>query len=173
MTIPDFRTIAVYVLSVLVLVLALSSCQYRRMFKATDFALTKQNNAIKEQNELANRRLVQLTNERDAKQAELDKRAAAQGKTDEKAVDQIEVDDKRQRATPVRVRVHDCTRDAGSGGGRPASEATTTAGARSEDTGEASGVLPQANSRRLADAIKEIEANSAAYSSCRATLIPE
>jgi len=169
----DLKAIAIYVLAALVLVLGLTCWQYKRMYKATDLALGIQNTAILKQNLAAAALLKTRTEERDAKQAELNKRATAQGKTDEQAVDKIAADDKLQRAAPVRVSVHNCARDAGRSGGRPAGEAAAPAGARAEDTGSASGVLSQAAAGRLADAIKEIEANSAAYASCRATLIPE
>lgn len=167
----DLKAILIYLLAGLVLVLGLSTWQYRRMFKATDFALNTQNAAIKARNDEANRRFVQLTNERDAKQAELDKRAAAQEKTDGKAVTQIAADDRQQRSAPVRVRVLNCARDAGSGSGRAPGQAAATAGAGAEDAGAASGVLPQAGARRLADALSEIETMNAAYRSCRSTLI--
>jgi hypothetical protein len=168
----DLKAILIYILAVLVLVLGLSTWQYRRMFKATDFALTTQNDAIKARNDEAKGKLLRLTVERDALQLLLNKRAAAQEKTDEKAVAQIGADDKQQRAAPVRVRVLDCTRDARPGGGGAASETTTAAGAGAADTNSASGVLPPESARRLADALTEIETTSAAYASCRASLIP-
>lgn len=169
----DLKAVLIYILAALVFVLGLSTWQYRRMFKATDFALTTQNRAIDQQNKIANRRLVQLTNERDAKQAELDKRAVAQEKTDGKAVAQIGVDDKRQRAAPVRVRVLNCTRDARSSGGSAPGETAAAAGTGAEDAGAASGVLSKAGAGRLADALTEIETISAAYSSCRSELLAQ
>lgn len=168
---PDLRNYALMALAVLAFVLGLSTWSYRTQAKASSFALATQNKAIEMQNEAANRRLIHLTNERDAKQAELDRRAAAQEKTNEKAVAQIGVDDKRQRAAPVRVRVLNCTGDAGSGGGGAPGEATAAAGAGAEDAGAASGVLSKAGARRLADALTEIETLSAAYSSCRLKLL--
>lgn len=169
----DLKAIAIYLLAALVVVLGLTAWQYKRMYKATDLALSIQNTAILAQNLAAQQKLKDRTAERDALQEKLDARAKAQGKTDEQAVDKIASDDKLQRAAPVRVSVHNCTRDAGSGGGRPAGDAARPAGARAEDTGSASGVLPEENSRRLADALTEVETLSAAFSSCRATLIPE
>jgi hypothetical protein len=163
----DLKAILIYILAALVLVLGLSTWQYRRMFKATDFALTTQNAAIKQQNKTAEDLLRQRTEERDALQTRLNTRAAAQEKTDEKAVDQIAVDDKRQRVAPVRVRVHDCTRDAGPRGGGAPSGAPATAKAGAGDAGAASGVLPEVGARRLADALTEIETMSAAFSSCK------
>jgi hypothetical protein len=163
----DLKAILIYILAALVVVLGLSTWQYRRMFKATDFALTTQNTAIKQQNKTAEDLLKQRTDERDALQKKLDERAAAQEKTDEKAVDQIAVDDKRQRVAPVRVRVHDCTRDAGPRGGGAPGGAAATAKAGTGDADAASGVLPEAAARRFADALKEVETMSAAFSSCK------
>lgn len=167
---PDLRNYALMALAALVVVLGMSTWEYRRMFKATDFALALQNNAIKAQNTAAEQLLKRRTAERDALQKKLDDRAAAQEKTDGKAVAQIGVDDKQQRAAPVRVRVLNCTRDAGSGGGRAPGEATAAAGAGAEDAGATSGVLSKAGARRLADALTEVETMSAAYASCRASL---
>lgn len=169
----DLKAILIYILAGLVLVLGLSTWEYRRMFKATDFALTTQNAAIKARNEEASRKLIQLTNQRDAAQAELDKRRAAQENSDGQAVTQIGSDDRKQRSAPVRVRVLDCTRDAGGGGGGAASQAATAADAGSADAGTSSGVLSKAAAGRLADAITEVETMSAAYASCRANLVPD
>lgn len=163
----DLKAILIYILAGLVLVLGLSTWQYRRMFKATDFALTTQNAAIKAQNRTAADLLEQRTAERDALQTKLNERAAAQEKTDEKAVGQIDADDKRQRSAPVRVRVHDCTRDAGPRGGGAPGGAAARSEAGAGDAGAASGVLPEAGAGRLADALTEIETMSAAFASCK------
>lgn len=166
----DLKAIAIYVLAALVLVLGLSTCSYRRMFKATDFALALQNNAIKAQNTAAEQLLKKRMAERDALQKQLDERAAAQRKTDEKAVAQIGVDDKQQRAAPVRVRVHNCTRYAGGGSGGASSQAVTAPETGTGDASTASGVLSKEGAQRLADALTEIEAMNAAYTSCRIDL---
>jgi hypothetical protein len=168
----DLKAITIYVLTALLLVTGLAAWQYKRMYKAMDFALTTQNAAIKAQSATAEQLLKQRTAERDELQKKLDARAMAQGKTDEKAVAQIDADDKLQRAAPVRVSVRYVTRDAGCGSGGSKGKAAPIPGTGSEDASTGSGVLSQAASGRLADAIKEVEANSAAYSSCRATLIP-
>ncbi|WP_208511117.1 hypothetical protein [Variovorax paradoxus] len=121
-----------------------------------------------QQNLAAAALLKTRTAKRDAKQAMLDQRAAAQGKIDGKAVAQIGADDKQQRAAPVRVRVLDCARDAGSGRGGSASGAAGPAEAGAGDASAASGVLSKAAARRLADALRLIENENAAYASCKA-----
>lgn len=169
---PDLKTAALYVLAVLVAVLGLATWGYRTQLKAVSFALATQSTAIVRQNLEASQLLKKRTAERDALQKTLNERAAAQEKTDEKALAQIGADDKLQRAAPVRVRVLNCTRDARGSGGSAPGGAASTAEAGAGDAGTASGVLSPTAAGRTADAIKEIETMSAAYSSCRATLIP-
>ena len=165
---PDIRNIAIVVLAALTLTFGLAAWHYRALAKTSGLALKVQNAAVLATNTAAQQLLKQRTEERDAKQAELNKRAAAQEKTDEKAVTQITADDRRQRSTPVVVRVRNCSCDArrGGGGAPGADPARPDAGAA--DTGAASGLLSEAGARRLADALTEIERTSAAYSSCRA-----
>ena len=165
---PDFRSFALYVCVVLVVVLGLSTWHYRVLAKTTGLALQVQNAAVVVTNTAAQRLLEQRTKERDAKQAEFDKRAKAQEKTDEKAVTQISADDQRQRSAPLFVRVRDCTRYAGGGGGGAPGGAAAATETRAGDAGPASGVLSEQGARRLADAPTEIEKMSAAYRSCRA-----
>jgi len=169
---PDLKTAALYVLAILVVVLGLATWGYRTQLKAVSFALATQSKAIVRQNLEASQLLKKRTAERDAAQKKLNERAKAQENTDGKAVAQIGADDKLQRAAPVRVRVLDCTRDARSGGGGAAGGAATTAEAGAGDAGTSSGVLSKAAAGRTADAIKEVETMSAAYSSCRAQLLP-
>ncbi|MDP9895369.1 membrane protein implicated in regulation of membrane protease activity [Variovorax boronicumulans] len=169
---PDLKTAALYVLTVLVVVMGLATWGYRTQLKATSFALATQSTAIVQQNLAAAALLKTRTAERDAKQAELNKRAEAQEKTDGKAVAQIGADDKLQRAAPVRVRVQNCTSDAGGGGGSAAGGAAATTEAGAADPSSASGVLSKAAAGRLADALNEVETMSAAYASCRARLLP-
>lgn len=165
---PDLKTPVIYVLAVMVMVLGLATWHYRAMAKTAGLALKVQNAAVVATNTAAQRLLEQRTKERDAKQADLDKRAKAQEKTDEEAVTQISADDQRQRSAPVVVRVRDCTRDAGRGGGGAPGGAAAATEARAGDAGPASGILSEEGARRLADALTEIEKMSAAYRSCRA-----
>lgn len=165
----DLKAILIYILAALVLVLGLSTWEYRRMFKATDFALTMQNAAIKRQNEAAADLLKKRTSERDALQAQLDKRAAAQRKTDDQGKAQITSDSKRDAATPVRV--HYVSRDAGGGGGCPASGAAAAAQLGGGDASAAGGVLaPEAAElfKRDQDAVERLQL---AFNSCRATVM--
>lgn len=164
---PDLKTPVIYVLAIMVAVLGLATWHYRALAKTSGLALQVQNAAVVATNTAAQRLLEQRTKERDARQAELNKRAEAQEKTDETAVTQITADDQRQRSAPVVVRVRDCTRDAGRSGGGAPGDAAATAEAGAGDAGSASGVLSKAAAGRLADALIEVESMSAAYTSCR------
>ncbi len=165
---PDLRNYLLLALVALAGVLGLSTWHYRALAKTSGLALQVQNAAVVATNRAATQLLEQRTKERDAKQAELDKRHQAQEKTDATAVTQIAADDRRQRAAPVVVRVQHCTSDAGSGGGGAPGATAPGPDAGAADTGAASGVLSEAGSRRLADALTEVETMSGAYASCRA-----
>lgn len=120
---PDIRNYSLLVLVALVGVLGLSTWHYRALAKTSGLALQVQNAAVVATNRAAAQLLEQRTRERDAKQAELDKRHQAQEKTDATAVTQIAADDRRQRSAPVVVRVQQCARDAGGSGGSAQVEA--------------------------------------------------
>ena len=122
---------------------------------------------VEQQNQQAERKLAELTAQRDIKQAALNKAAADQERKDADAKAEIERLAGELRDRPVRVRVvaqaGDCSRGA-------AGDAAARAEDRAGDTGTAYGILPPENTRRLGAALTEIETLSAAYSSCRAML---
>lgn len=160
---PDIRNYVILALVVSCAVLGLSTCEYRRQFKAADFALEVQNQAIQAQKDLVNKKLLLLTKQRDEEyllREEVDKNAKSQITHLQRQLD----------AVPISVRYSTQGGDAGCGGGSAAKE-STDAGAG--HAGAATGVLPEANSRRLKRALKEIEELSTAYTSCRAQLVKE
>ena len=112
--------------------------------------------------------LRRLTAERDAKQAAIDKLAAEQEIKDADAQAEIGRLAGELRDRPVRVRI---VTQAGSCSGGSSSDAAGNPGTGGEHPGEASGVLPPENTRRLGAALTEIETLSAAYASCRAALM--
>ena len=124
---------------------------------------------IEQQAEEAEQTLERLTAERDKKQARLDRLAAEQESKDADARAEIDRLAGELRDRPVRVRI---VAQAGSCSGGAAGDAAATAADRAGDTGTADGVLPAENTRRLSAALSEVEILSAAYSSCRARLIP-
>ena len=124
---------------------------------------------IEQQADQAEQTLERLTAERDKKQAALNKAAADQERKDADAKAEIERLAGELRDRPVRVRV---VAQAGSCGGSAAGDAAARTEDRAGDAGTADGVLPAENTRRLSAALTEIETLSAAYSSCRARLMP-
>lgn len=124
---------------------------------------------VEQQIQQAERKLAELTAQRDIKQAALNKAAADQERKDADAKAEIDRLAGELRDRPVRVRVvaqaGDCSRGA-------AGDASARAEDRTGDAGTADGILPPENSRRLSAALTEIETLSAAYSSCRSRLIP-
>lgn len=151
-------------------VLAGSMLTYRHLYHDADQALTTLQGQVKRQNEEASAKLATLTAERNAKQAALDKAAAAQEKKDAEAKAEIARLGDELRNRPLRVRI---VAASGGGAGSAAGDGAPAAGAGPADAGPAYGVLASENSRRLADVIVDIETLNAAYASCRAQLIPQ
>lgn len=160
---------ALILLAAALVATGLTAWQYRRMFLASDFALTTQNEAIKQQSLQAKRLLDALTADRDAKQAELNKRAAAQEKTDAQRVTDIRAAERDPAPIRVRVEPSPCRASGGGAAGRPAPAAKAGPG----DFRPSYGLLPKETAGRLAAVISEIEIMSAAYASCRATLVKD
>ena len=142
--------------------LAVFGMGYALGSKAPALKLEELRGQVSRQSAQAKETLDQLTKERDQKQAELDELAKQQEETDNAAKLEIArlADELANR--PIRVRVI-----SGACGGSAAGDTTLNAKAGEGNDASASGLLPESNSRRLRAAIKEIEALSAAYSSCR------
>ena len=124
---------------------------------------------VEQQNQQAEQKLAELTAQRDIKQAALNKAAADQERKDADAKAEIDRLAGELRDRPVRVRI---VAQAGSCSGSAAGDAAARAEDRAGDAGTADGVLPAENTRRLSAALSEVEILSAAYSSCRARLMP-
>lgn len=124
---------------------------------------------VEEQNSAAALKLAELTRERDEKQALLDQQAADQEKKDAERKADIDRLTGELAARPVRVRV--VAAPGGSCSGSPPGEAAGPTQPGAGSAAPAYGILPELNSRRLGIALKEVETLSAAYSSCRATLL--
>lgn len=122
---------------------------------------------VEAMNQVAADQIARLRVERDIKQAEIERFTAEQEKLDVEAKIEIARLAGELERRPVRVRVQPA-RECGSGA---EGDAAAGAGAGEEDTGQASGVLPKENTRRLREALSEIETLSAAYNSCKASLI--
>ena len=155
------ETVKNYVIMLLVALLvttSLATWQYRRMFKATDFALQTQNKAIEDQNHAAEKKYETLKGERDALQNERDVLAGKLEKQGEKAKSAL-ADDSSRDPAPVVVRyISRPARSCGDGGaGAGASAAKPGAG----DSAVSSGVLaPEAQEllKRDADNVERLQA---------------
>lgn len=157
-------------IATLVLMLALAwLVGYQSGKESAGKDLARLQGMIEQQADQAGQTLARLTAERDKKQARLDRLAAEQESKDADAKAEIErlADELRDR--PVRVRI---VTQAGNCGGGSSSDAAARAEDRAGDAGTADGVLPAENTRRLSAALSEVEILSAAYSSCRARLMP-
>ena len=166
------KTIIIVALLVLALILSAQKNHYRDTLRAVAKLYNTLNADVERQKKEAGAKLAELTAQRDMKQAALSKAAADQERKDNDAQAEIARLSGELRDRPVRVRVVATPAGSGSCGGSAAGDAAATAEAGSGDAAAGYGLLPAENSRRLADAIEEVETLSAAYSSCRARLIP-
>ena len=158
-------------IATLVLMLALAwLVGYQSGKESAGKDLARLQGMIEQQADQAGQTLARLTAERDEKQAKLDKQAEDQEKKDADAKAEIDRLAGELESRPVRVRI--VTSPAGSCSGGAAGDAAASAEDRAGDAGTADGVLPAENTRRLSAALSEVEILSAAYSSCRARLMP-
>lgn len=152
-----------------VLVLGGLTWHYHGAYQSKSETLKTLQQSVANQNKEAATKLKALTAERDAKQAALNKQAKDQEKKDAQATQDIATLNQQLRTSTVRVRVIPTSRISSASA---TSDQATAAANRAADDTEASGVLPEANTRRLADALTEVETLSAAYNSCRAMELP-
>lgn len=167
--IDGFKVTGVVLMLLAVLVPSALAWHYRGAYVMKRDTVYRLDQQIKQQNTDAAAKLATLTDERDKKQAELDRLAAAQEEKDANAQAEIDRLTGELRSRPIRVRY---VADAGGDSCRgTADNAPGSAGAGREGEATATGVLPDANSRRLAGALNQVEQLSAAYNSCRAMLM--
>lgn len=119
---------------------------------------------VEQNNRQAKERLAALTKERDKAQDRLKKIQKAQEAKDNEAKAEIERLNIELASRPIRVRVEPRS----CGGSAEIREPTTNKNTERSPS-EATGLLPESNSRRLREAIKEVELLSAAYNSCAST----
>lgn len=153
---------------VLVVALVLTALHYRALYLATDKALEAAGAAMELQQAAADEKLRRMTVERDKRQAALDAAAQQQEVQDAAAIAHINRLQSELDSRPVWVRI---VPEAGGCGGSPAGGYPGAADAGAGNAAESTGLLPEANSRRLTAALKEVETLSAAYASCRRALI--
>lgn len=155
----------------LCLALALGVWHLKSKAQAVAAELQQLQASVATQNRTAKAELERLTVERNAAQARLDQQYLQQEKTDAQAVQEIArlIGELEQR--PVRVRIVSQPAFSGAGGCRATGEQAASTDPGAADAGQAYGLLPAANSARLAGVIQEIETLNAAYASCRSLLL--
>lgn len=122
---------------------------------------------VEDRNAEAAALLDDLTAQRDHLQAEMAITAKLQEEKDAKAIAEIDRLGDELRNRPIRVRIA----EAGNCSGSATSDAATAADSGAGSAAETYGLLPEENTRRLGTALTEVEILSAAYNSCRATLM--
>lgn len=127
--------------------------------------------AVAEQKAQAAQTLQTLTRERDAAQARADAAHALQEQTDAQNQSEIARLSGELERRPVRVRIVTRPAECGPGDRGPAGDSPARADAGAADHAQTHGLLPEANTRRLATVIAEMETINAAYASCRARLL--
>lgn len=167
-----FITPGVLALALLLcLALALGMWHLKAKSQVVATELQQLQGSVATQNRTAKAELERLTAERNAAQARLDQLYQQQEKTDAQAVQEIARLTGELEQRPVRVRIVSQPAASGSRGCRTAGEQAACADPGAADTGQAYGLLPAANSARLAGVIREIETLNAAYASCRSLLL--
>ena len=163
--------VPVWLLMVLVmalLLMAAGNVALGVMYDNTSQALTDLRGDVDSKNQEAEDKLAELTKERDARQAELERQYIEGEVTDAQRVEEIQRLTGELRDRPVRVRY--LSAPGGSSGGGADGKAIASAQPGAENPSASSGVLPDANTRRLVAAVDEVEVLSAAYASCRQAL---
>ena len=160
---PDIRNYALIALAILCGVLGLSTWQYKRMYKATDFALTTQNAAIEANNKEAKRQYDILKGERDQLQEWKNQHAAALEKQGENAKSQI-ADDSIRDTAPVVVRY--ISRDARGCGNGASGGGTAAAKLGDGNANVSSGVLAPEVEKLIKRDADDIERLQAAFNLC-------
>ena len=156
------------VVGLLIFTLSGTTWYYHHEYAAIHDAdlLLKHDNSVAQQQATA--KLKQLTDDRDKAQKLLDDQAKAQGIKDAQAQNDIATLHAKLLNTHIRVQYLPSPASRSSSAGDPA----TSAADRAADETSASGVLPESNTKRLADALSDVETLSAAYNSCRAVVMP-
>ncbi|MEX8193604.1 hypothetical protein [Comamonas guangdongensis] len=153
------------------LVLGFGMQHFKTKAQVATSELKQLQDSVAAQKRTATAELERLTAERNAAQARLDQLYQQQEKTDAQAVQEIARLTGELQQRPVRVRIVSQPAASGAGGCRSAGEQAASTDSGAADAAEAYGLLPAANSARLAGVIQEIETLNAAYASCRSQLL--
>lgn len=141
---------------------------YKGSYEALQVSFKALEKSIELNNEIADERLQFLTDERDKAQAKINQQSIEREIADNEAIKTIAALNDELNSRPIRVRYITKTAQRDSCPSSDASADTTDSGG---DATETTGLLPESNSRRLRDAVNKVETLSAAYNSCRDTLL--
>lgn len=156
------------VLSGLLMIAILLLVGYVYGSRSAQVELAQLKGQIIQQTEQAEAELLSLTKERDKKQAERNAQALLQEGKDNAAKDEIIRLTGELANRPIGVRI--VTKSGQSNCGTSSNGAATSKDSPGNAT-ETTGLLPESNSKRLRSALTEVETLSAAYNSCRASVI--
>jgi hypothetical protein len=160
-----FNHYAVRVLVVLAAILSITTWYYQGRYQSTRDELLILKHNVKQQSDNSKAMLKALTAERDAKQLIINQKIKNQDKEDAQKLRDITNTKLHTVSVRIKPNASVCPNSA-AGGAQNTSTGTT-------DTTATAGLLSDTNTRQLEQAIVEIETMSAAYSSCRATLMPQ
>lgn len=162
------KTYALLALGVLVVILGISTTQYRRMYHATATAYTTLNESVVRQNREATDLYEQLKGQYDKRKLDLDA-ALDQNRKDKNAYD-LEMEKLRGElaARPTVYRVRLVPGSCGASGGSTTAGASAGAGASPQTDPATTGLLDPEVGRRL-DALKlDMESLQGDFNVCRA-----
>ena len=151
-------------LAALCVALSLSTCEYKRQFEATDFALTKKNEAIKEQNDEAARQLAAATAK--FEQSEKDRKAAEEAQRNANGAMEKQLADLRRSTADQPVRVRCTPSPSRPSGDNAVPKATGAQPAGDADVPVSAGVLDPAAAQLFARDADAIEHLQLAFNAC-------
>lgn len=162
----EIRTFAIYIALVVVGSAGIFGAGYFAGWESMVVRYSNLAGKVQASNDLAAKRLAELTEDRDKKEALLRVMALEQKRIDEEAKDEINRLAIELSNRPIRVRV---TEGGSCSSGDASGSATGNAADSPGNTDAPYGLLPEENTRRLRAALNEIETLSAAYNSCKAS----
>ncbi|RYF29986.1 MAG: hypothetical protein EOO23_06170 [Comamonadaceae bacterium] len=166
---PDIKSLAIYVLLATTILLGIGSCAQQTVLKATRFALTTQNEAIKNQKDEAAARLKTLNATVVVQQKRLDEHyftGEKNDKTNLAKINTLQADMRRLRAAANGLL--DAAAAAGLSGGTEQGGAPAGPLTGSLDGAEAYRLVPATPDQEADDDAYDADKINTAYASCRA-----
>lgn len=164
-------TVLMVITGSILAILLQSAVHYHDRYQDAKQRIAELESLIEDQKEVASYRLQSLQEQRDRRQSIIDMLAKEQEEKDRDAQAEIDRLERELRDRPVRVRIQQQPGPAGGDCGGAERDPGTDTDAGAADAGATTGLLPPENTRRLGEALTEVERLSAAYNSCRTSLI--